>query len=260
MATADRKREAGGEGKRVARGEARSAGRAAGRPAPDQRKDQALEWIKSLGIAFVLFLIIRTFLVQTFVITSGSMERTLLVGDFLMISKAAYGARVPGTGMRLPGYSSPKHSDIIIFRAEHEPGMDLVKRIMGVPGDTVEMRARVFYRNGEPVEEPYAINQPGAGNVTHPWMGWQRPYLAEPDPDYRPTLHDWGPLVVPAERYLTLGDNRDDSLDSRYWGFVDAAEIRGEALFIYFSYERGMGRHLAWIREVRWGRIGSRIR
>jgi signal peptidase I len=235
--------------------------RAAARRAPaDRRKDTALEWVKSLAIAFVLFIIIRTFLVQTFVITSGSMEQTLLVGDFLMISKAAYGPRIPGTSVRLPGYTTPDHGDIVIFRAEHEPGMDLVKRVVGLPGDTVEMRARAFFRNGQPVEEPYAINPPGAPNVTHPWMAWQQQFLLESADDYRATLHDWGPLVVPPDRYFTMGDNRDDSLDSRYWGFVDAAEVRGEALFIYFSYERGAGRPLAWLREVRWGRLGQRIR
>jgi signal peptidase I len=254
MAKPERKQDTTGEVRAAQRGAVAPARTAAAR-----RRDGAVEWIKSLGIAFILFLVIRTFLVQTFVITSGSMERTLLVGDFLMISKAAYGARVPGTGIRLPGYATPDRGDIIIFRAAHEPGLDLVKRVVGLPGDTLEMRERVLYRNGEAVAEPYAVDPPAAANVTHPWMSWQRPFLIAEDPDYRPTLHDWGPLIVPADRYFALGDNRDDSLDSRYWGFVEGPEIRGEALFIYFSYDRDAGRRFAWLTRVRWSRIGRGI-
>jgi len=220
------------------------------------------EWAKSIAIAFVLFLVIRTFIVQTFTITSGSMEDTLLVGDFLMLSKAAYGATIPGTDLRLPGYTKLERGDVIVFRVAHQPDLDLVKRLVGLPGDTLWMRDGVLFVNGEAQVEPYADGMPpGSEDVTHPWMMWQADYLA-PGVDratYRPTLWNWGPLVVPPGRYFVLGDNRDDSQDSRYWGFVDGRRIKGEALFIYFSFDRTAGRPFAWLRDVRWDRIGRWI-
>lgn len=237
-------------------------GRAARDNAESKPKNGVWEWAKSIIIAFGLFLLIRTFLVQTFTITSGSMEDTLLVGDFLMLSKSAYGAQIPGTDLRLPGYTELERGDVIVFRAQHEPNMDLVKRLVGLPGDTLAMRAGVLYVNGEPQIEPYAEGSGNGGDPTHPWMVWQADYLA-PGVDratYRPTLWNWGPLVVPPGRYFVLGDNRDDSLDSRHWGFVDGRKIKGEALFIYYSFDREAPHAFPWLRDVRWNRIGQLIR
>lgn len=237
-------------------------GRAARDNAERKPKNGLWEWAKSIIIAFGLFLLIRTFLVQTFTITSGSMEDTLLVGDFLMLSKSAYGAQIPGTDLRLPGYTELERGDVIVFRAQHEPNMDLVKRLVGLPGDTLAMRAGVLYVNGEPQIEPYAEGSGNGGDPTHPWMVWQADYLA-PGVDratYRPTLWNWGPLVVPPGRYFVLGDNRDDSLDSRHWGFVDGRKIKGEALFIYYSFDREAPHAFPWLRDVRWNRIGQLIR
>lgn len=224
--------------------------------------ERAWDWIKSLAVIVVLFLLIRTFLVQTFVITSGSMEHTLEVGDFLLISKAAYGAVVPGTEMRLPGYADPERGDIIVFRAEHEPNMDLVKRLIGLPGDTLAMRDGVLHVNGVAQDEPYLKPGPVAQDASHPAFEWQRAHLttegaAQP---YRATLRNWGPIVVPANRYFALGDNREQSLDSRYWGFVEAPRVKGRAVFLYWSYDAETLRPFPWLTSVRWERIGDRVR
>ena len=223
--------------------------------------ERVWEWIKSLAVIIVLFLVIRTFLVQTFVITSGSMEDTLAVGDFLLISKAAYGAVIPGTETRLPGYTDPRRGDIIVFRAAHEPDMDLVKRLIGLPGDTLSMVDGVLYVNGQPQEETYLKNGPDVQDATHPAFDWQRDFLAPGDSaPYRPTLHNWGPIVVPPGRYFALGDNREQSLDSRFWGFVDAAKVKGRAVFLYWSYDGEQLRPFPWLTAVRWSRIGDRVR
>lgn len=215
------------------------------------------ENLRSLGIAVVLFLLIRSFILQTFFITSGSMEDSLLVGDFLVVNRAAVGSQVPFlSSVRLPGYSEPRRGDILVFDPPHEPDLKLVKRLIGLPGDTLEMRDRVLFLNGEPQDEPY-LKITGLADSTDPWMAWQASYLA-PGLDattYRPTRDNWGPLVIPEDRYFMLGDNRDESLDSRYWGLLEGWRLEGRVSFIYFSYDRESYRPLAWLREIRWGRI-----
>jgi signal peptidase I len=220
----------------------------------------AMDWLKSLFMGFVLFLVLRTFLIQTFTITSGSMEGTLLVGDFLVLSKSAYGATVPGTEFRLPGYTDINRGDIIVFRGHHEP-IDLVKRVVGMPGDTLAMRNGILLLNGEPQEESFVRHSDPSGDGTHPWMYWQRDFLVDGlDPAvYRPTRDAWGPLVVPPGEFFVLGDNRDESLDSRYWGFVPAADIKGKAVALYFSYDHA-GRGMPFLRAIRWDRIGELLR
>lgn len=223
--------------------------------------DWAREWAKSLLGAVVLFLIIRTFLLQTYVITSGSMERTLLVGDLLTLSRAAYGAQVPLTPWRLPGYAQPRRGDVVVFWGPHEPDLELIKRLVGLPGDTLEMRDAVLLVNGRTVDEPYKSPRNPDADVYHPWMAWQQQYLA-PSADaagYRPTLQNWGPLVVPPGHYFMLGDNRDSSLDSRYWGFVARDKMKGRASLIYYSYDAQSGKFLPFLTAVRAGRIGRRI-
>ena len=148
----------------------------------------ATEWAKSIVIALALFLFLRTFLVQTFVITSGSMEETLLVGDMLVVNRAAIGSRIPATNMRIPGYSEPRLGDVMVFDPPHEETLKLIKRLIGMPGDTLEMRSRTLYRNGKPVDEPYVVHS-GVPDETHPWMEWQAHYLPDGvDPrTYAPT-------------------------------------------------------------------------
>ena len=114
-----------------------------------------IEWVKSILIALLLFFFLRSFLLQTFVITSGSMEETLLVGDMLVANRAAIGSRIPFTDVRIPGYSSPKRGDVIVFDPPHETEIKLVKRLVGMPGDTLEMRDQLLFLNSEPLDEPY---------------------------------------------------------------------------------------------------------
>ncbi len=227
----------------------------------DQARSGGLgEWIKSLIVAFAIFLVIRFFLFQTFVITSGSMENTLLVGDFLIVNRAAIGSRVPLTDLRIPGYSEPRRGDILVFDPPHEDTLILVKRLVGMPGDTLEMQDKMLLLNGEPMDEPYVVrtNQP---DYSAPDMLWQRDILlGGPRDDYRPSRDNWGPIVIPPDRYFMLGDNRDTSLDGRTWGLLEPWRFEGRAVAIYFSYNRGSFLPFPWLREVRWGRIFDRVR
>lgn len=218
------------------------------------------EWVKSLTIAFALFLLVRTFAIEAFRIPTASMERTLLVGDFLLVNKAVYGAQVPGTPVRLPAFGDPRHGDVVVFTPPHERSKNYVKRLVGLPGDTLHMRDKVLFRNGEIVPEPYAQHRDPL-DIHDPRMAWQGEYLAESSDrlHYRPTRDRWGPIVVPEGRYFVLGDNRDDSEDSRYWGLVDASTVKGKPLFVYYSFDpRHLG-HAPWITEIRWDRIGGLI-
>lgn len=222
----------------------------------------AWEWTKSIAVAFVLFLVIRTFLIQAFKIPTGSMEDTLLIGDFLLVNKAVYGAQIPGTEYRLPGFSDVRRRDIVVFvypdpNDEYEPDPDYVKRVVGIPADTLEMRDKALYVNGERQLEPYVRHVDGTDGQYQPTFDWQRRYLA-PGVDartYRPSRDDWGPIVVPPHHFFVMGDNRDNSSDSRYWGFVPAEAIKGKPLVVYFS--KSSASPIPWIDEVRFGRIGD---
>ena len=234
---------------------------------PATKKDEqtagqvAWEWIKSGIIGFLIFIVVRTFLIQTFTIVSGSMEGTLLVGDFLVLNKSAYGATVPGTDVKLPGYDEPGRGDIIVFEGHHEP-IDLVKRLVGMPGDTIAMRDGTLYVNGQPQDEPYAQHTFPDGDAGHFSMEWQRNFLVDSvnEQAYRPTRDNWGPLVIPAERYFVLGDNRDESLDSRYWGFIQPSQVKGRAVALYFSYNNRPDGGMPVLGRIRWNRIGDRLR
>jgi len=248
-------------GKRSATSRVRKRREEREQAAGELAKSPALEWIKSIAIALVLFLFLRTFLVQTFVITSGSMEETLLVGDMLLVNRVAIGSRIPGTRIRIPGYSEPRRGDVLVFDPHHEPDLKLIKRLIGLPGDTLEMRHKVLYRNGEVVDEPYVVHK-DIRDDADPRMTWQLEHLAPGvDPrTYRPTRDTWGPIVVADGYYFMLGDNREESLDSRYWGLLEAWRLEGRALFTYYSYNKGSYRAFPAIREVRWSRIGRPIR
>lgn len=232
------------------------------KPEAEQGAGQvAWEWIKSGIIGFLIFIVVRTFLIQTFTIVSGSMEGTLLVGDFLVLNKSAYGATVPGTDMRLPGYDEPGRGDIIVFEGHHEP-IDLVKRLIGMPGDTLSMQNGTLYLNGDPQDEPYVRHTLPGRDAGHYSMEWQQQFLVEGPQDgaYRPTRDNWGPIVVPENRYFVLGDNRDESLDSRYWGFIQPQQVKGRAVGLYFSYDGRSAGGVPVLGRVRWNRIGDRLR
>ena len=214
-------------------------------------------WIKSLAIALAVWLVLSTFLVKAFRISSGSMERTLLVGDFLFVNKALYGAQVPLIGGRMPAVRQPRRGDIVVFRSPIEDSV-LVKRLIGLPGDTVAMQQGQLIRNGLKVVEPYASYTAAAADaeVGDPEMGWQRRHLAGTDPaTYRPTVRTWGPLVVPPDSLFMLGDNRDGSRDSRFWGFVPRDNVQGSPLIVYFSYDPGHWRPLPFLTAIRWKRL-----
>lgn len=230
------------------------------RPPPPPRFSSAwfLDWGRTLIVAAIIFLVFRSFLLATFVITSGSMEGTLLIGDFLLVNKMSLGSQVPGTDLRIPGFAEPEINDIIVFRADHAPGLDIVKRTVGLPGDTLRMDDGVLYRNGQRVEEPYVVRDPRSPDESRPDMRWQVDYLL-PEIDqgeYRPTRDTWGPIVIPEERYFMMGDNRDYSLDSRYWGLVERKKMRGKPLFIYYSYDREALKPVRFLSAMRPGRIG----
>jgi signal peptidase I len=218
------------------------------------------EWVKSLGIALLLFMVIRTFVIEAFRIPTGSMETTLLVGDFLLVNKAVYGAQVPGTAVRLPAFGEPDRGDVVVFTPPHEPDKNYVKRLVGLPGDTLSMRDKVLFVNGLPVAEPYARHGDPM-DVHAPGMRWQVDHLLDPAQrlQYRPSRDNWGPVTVPTGHVFVLGDNRDDSEDSRYWGFVDQTAIKGKPLFVYYSFNPRTLRNAPWLTEIRWDRIGGAI-
>jgi len=219
------------------------------------------EWTRSLFVAFALFLVLRTFVVEAFRIPTSSMENTLLVGDFLLVNKAVYGAEVPGTALRIPGLVDPERGDVVVFTPPHDPTKNYVKRLVGVPGDTLEMKDKVLFLNGAQVAEPYAHYVDRFGDAVHPDMEWQSHHLiASTARRYHPTRDNWGPLVVPQAQYFVLGDNRDNSEDSRYWGFVPRLAIHGRPWFVYYSFDPGSSGPAPWLRRVRWGRIGDAIR
>lgn len=225
------------------------------RPSPLHR---LWEWTKSLAVALVLWFMLTNFLVQAFRIPSGSMENTLLVGDFLFVNKALYGAEVPLVGARLPAFREPRRFDIVVFDSVEDAGVSVVKRIVGVPGDTIGMVDNVFQLNGHAVQEDYVIRGRGIDQPDGRMRAWQRDHLVDSvDPAiYRPTPRNWGPLVVPADSFFVMGDNRDDSYDGRYWGFLGRDRIRGRPMFVYYSFERkGV---FPFLTSIRWSRVFSR--
>ncbi|HEU0014480.1 MAG TPA: signal peptidase I [Longimicrobium sp.] len=245
---------------------------------PEKPRNEVVEWIKSIVIALVLFLFIRTFLLMAYSIPSESMEDSLLVGDFLMANNTVFGATLPFTDVRLPAMRDPRRGEIVVFRpAYNEPRLDVVKRVIGIPGDTLQMVGGVVIRNGRRLNEPYAhydtgVNDPigfnGSGLMdptVRPEMYGAGNHLALLLPSvnrdtYAPLRNDWGPLVVPPGKYWLMGDNRDQSLDSRFMGPVPREVIRGKPLFIYYSYDKHADKPVRFLTAARWRRIGKRIR
>jgi len=213
-------------------------------------------WMHSVAGALLLFAFLRGLVVQVYGIRSGSMQPTLLVGDYVVASNTLFGAAIPFTSRRLPALRSPRAGDVVVYRpAGYVPARDHIKRIVGAPGDTVQMVRGRIYRNGTPLREPYT-QRTDADDVPLPAEGpynfqWQRAVLsrAVDRAAYAPTRDSWGPLVVPAGRYLMLGDYRNGSVDSRHTGFVPRNEIRGKILAVHWSQSGS---------AVRWSRIGNR--
>ena len=229
-------------------------------------KQEVISWGKAIGVALVIWIGLRSYLVEAFRIPSSSMENTLLVGDFLFVNKAAFGGEleIPLTGIhfgRLPAYATPRAGDVVVFRSVEDstPNLNIVKRLIGGPGDTLEMRHDTVIRNGVALDEPYALRTglapvPEEEFRQRQMRAWQLPhYVGRDAAGYGPTTHDWGPIVVPADHYFAMGDNRDQSYDSRFWGFLPRPHIRGRPLFIYMSVATQPFR-------IRWNRLFRRPR
>jgi signal peptidase I len=221
------------------------------------------EWTKIFAVSVVLFAVIRTFFVEAFKIPSGSMENTLQVGDFLLVNKLVYGAEVPFTHRKLPRIRDPRRGDVIVFEFPEDPTKNFVKRLVGLPGDTVEMHDGTLVRNGASVQERYVEHTDPDIDPAPEDFRWQRDYVlrsGENVAGYHPSRNNWGPLVVPVGNYFVLGDNRDNSLDSRYWGFVADSLVKGRPLVIYYSYAPDTVDDFAWLTHIRWTRLGERIK
>ncbi|HEU4700259.1 MAG TPA: signal peptidase I [Gemmatimonadales bacterium] len=224
------------------------------------------DWTKSIAVALVVWFLLRSLLVEPFRIPSGSMENTLLIGDWLFVNKAIYGAEVPFTHYTLPAARDPERNDILVFDSVEEEGLKVVKRLVGIPGDTLAMRHGRLLRNGQPVAEPYVLHE-DLGRTEQPirrvqMREWQLKHLAPgvDEATYQPDLQDWGPIVVPPDSFFMMGDNRENSYDSRYWGFLPRQNVRGRPMFVYYSYDAESWKPLPALTAIRWGRIGHVIR
>lgn len=245
-----------------------SAPSSASNPTPSEQKAKpdpwkgVVGWTKSIAIAFVMWLFLRSMLIGAYHITSGSMENTLLIGDVLFVNRALYGAELPIIRTKLPAFRAPRRLEIVIFESVEEPGLTVVKRVIGTPGDTVAMQNDVVFINGEVLEEPYVVLVDSIGAQEDPKMGWQVARLVDSvDVDrYRPNTKNWGPLVIPPDSFLVMGDNRDSSYDGRFWGFLGKDRIQGRAEIIYYSHDSNGILPLPFITAIRWNRLFSMIR
>ena len=245
----------------------------AGKKSGRRSRSNGIENAKAIIGTLAIFLLIRTFVIEAYRIPSGSMIPTLLVGDWLFVNKLVYGAHIPGTKTNLPGYSDPKRGDVVVFvspkqlDAPQDPTPTLVKRCVAVSGDTILMKNGVLQVNGVEQRQGFAAaqNMKGDGSFTHNLFVWQKSFELHGsrfgEPSKEPTLDNWGPMIVPAGNYFMLGDNRYDSKDGRYWGFVPRQNIRGRPVFVYYSYRADdSDKPLPFITDIRWGRIGTRIK
>jgi signal peptidase I len=254
------------------------------------------EWVRPLVAGIAIALLIRVFVAEAFQIPSGSMERTLLVGDYLLVDKLVYGPKTPGhllfyrswltpagwrlghapgeepifdielPSVRLPGLRSPRPGDVIVFANPRDRSVNYIKRCVAAGGQTLEIRDKRVYVDGELLQEPYVHLDPDARTLA-PGRREPNPMASrEMDQAWGHLMRDrvwnrdnFGPVKVPEGTLFMMGDNRDYSLDSRYWGVLDEGLIRGKAAFLYFSFDRQYS-SWDWRHGVRWGRIGGRIR
>lgn len=198
-----------------------------------RKKGKLRENIEAIVIAVILALFIRTFVVQAFKIPSGSMKPTLKIGDHILVNKFIYGVKLPFVRTTLIPVGEPERGDIIVFKYPEQPDKDFIKRVIGVPGDTVQIKEKRVFINGQPANQHYGVHTDQniiPGQVNH--------------------RDNFGPKTVPEGAYFVMGDNRDNSYDSRFWGFVEQSAIKGEAFIIYWSWDSEDF-------DVRWGRIGT---
>jgi signal peptidase I len=219
----------------------------------EKPRETTVEFLASLAAVLVTGLFIITFIVQAFEIPSSSMENTLLIGDHVFVNREQFAPRTRWLGPIMP-YRQIHRGDIVVFLSPAEPGLYVVKRIMGIPGDRIHLRDGVVYRNGEKLTEPYVIHQ--SGEVSYNPYRDNFPAVAPTEfnnvtPDWQMALpqHIEGDdVVIPPNSYFGMGDNRDVSLDSRYWGFIPLENVIGRPMFVYWSFETPPNQYLE--REV----------
>jgi len=196
-------------------------------------KSRLRENVEALILAILLALFIRTFIVQAFKIPSGSMKQTLQIGDHILVNKFIYGVKLPYFNTTIIPYKKPQREDIIVFKFRQEPEKDFIKRTIGVPGDVIEILNKEVYVNKKRMEQDYAV--------------YTDLHII---PKAMQPRDNFGPVTVPEDSIFVMGDNRDHSYDSRFWGFVDMKDVKGKAIIIYWSWDNdNFG--------VRWGRIGK---
>ena len=230
----------------------------------DFKKSTLREYFESIVIAVILALFIRTFVVQAFKIPTGSMEENLLIGDHLLVNKFAFGPTASAVEKAVLPIADIKRGDVLVFKFPVEPERDFIKRVIGLPGESVEVKERKIYINGTQVDDPHAHYLLPASSADY----------------HEVTSYDvrerYGPVTVPPNHYFVMGDNRDNSQDSRYWGFLPRELVKGKALVIYWSYEserddyqdegagatiRGLGSVFAhFFTRTRWDRMFHLIR
>ncbi|MCI0469775.1 MAG: signal peptidase I [Nitrospirae bacterium] len=198
------------------------------------KQSKLWEYTKAILVALFLALVIRTFVVQAFKIPSGSMLQTLLIGDHILVNKFIYGVKMPFIDKRILILTRPKRGDIVVFKYPEDPKKDFIKRVAAVEGDIIEARRKVIYINDKPIDEPYVNKVP------------------TPQAETIEVRDTFGPYLVPTGKIFVMGDNRDHSYDSRFWGYVDEKDLRGKAFIIYWSWDG--------IKNLpRFGRIGNLI-
>jgi signal peptidase I len=200
------------------------------------KKGKIRENIEAILLAILLALFIRTFVVQAFKIPSGSMKETLQIGDHILVNKFIFGVKLPYFQTTIIPIAEPKRGDIVVFRFPEDPDKDFIKRVIGVGGDEVEIRNKKVTVNSQPLNHDYGI--------------YSDPVVI---PRGMQPRDNFGPVTVPPDSLFVMGDNRDQSYDSRFWGFVDKKEVKGKAFIVYWSWDReDFG--------VRWGRLGHILR
>lgn len=219
----------------------------------EKPRETTVEFLASLAAVLVTGLFIITFIVQAFEIPSSSMENTLLIGDHVFVNREQFAPRTRWLGPIMP-YRQIHRGDIVVFLSPAEPGLYIVKRIMGIPGDRIHLRDGVVYRNGEKLNEPYVIHQGGEAS----YNPYRDNFPAVAPTEFNNVTPDWqlvlpqhiegDDVVIPPSSYFGMGDNRDVSLDSRYWGFIPQENVIGRPMFIYWSFETPANQYLE--REV----------
>jgi len=188
------------------------------------KKSTSREYFESIVIAVILALFIRTFVVQAFKIPTGSMENNLLVGDHLLVNKFIFAPTESSIERMLLPIQAIKRGDVVVFKYPSEPDRDFIKRVIGLPGEMLELKHKKIYINGSPIDEPYV-------HFLRP------PSLENQEISSYDLSENYGPVTVPPDQYFVMGDNRDNSQDSRYWGYLPRDYVKGKALMVYWSYE-----------------------